>query len=160
MAFPHGGKQEIIENRLSLTGENKKSSKVGFPSQGKTRNHRKLAFPHEGKQEIIENRLSQHWETQNSAKIDFPNIGKLKIQQKLAFPTLGKQEFIENQLSQTWEEQKTPLAAFPNPRKDEKTPKVRRNNFRGPSLFCCALLFYNRSRMLICYSLPFQHKHR
>ncbi|VEH15567.1 Uncharacterised protein [Segatella oris] len=99
-------------------------------------------------------------ENKKSAKNVFPNIGKLKIQQKLAFPTLGKQEFIENQLSQLWEEQKTPLAAFPNPRKDEKTPKVRRNNFREPGLFCYALFFYNRSRTLICYSLPFQHKHR
>ena len=37
--FPHGGKQEIIENRLSLMGENKKSSKIAFPSWGKTKNH-------------------------------------------------------------------------------------------------------------------------
>ena len=155
-----GGKQEIIENRLSLMGENKKSSKIGFPSWGKTRKQRKTPFPHGGKQENSENRLSQLWEDRKTAKNVFPNIGKLKIQQKLAFPTLGKQEFIENQLSQTWEEQKTPLAAFPNPRKDEKPPKVRRNNFRGSVYFATLSFFYNRSRTLICYSLPFQHKHR
>ena len=78
----------------------------------------------------------------------------------MAVQTLGRPKNGEKMLSQTWEEQKMPLAAFPNPRKDEKTPKVRRNNFRGPSLFCDALFFYNRSRTLICYSLPFQHKHR
>ena len=57
-----GGKQEIIENRLSLTGENQKSAKIGFPNIGKTRNHRKSTFPTLGKQKIGEKRLSQHWE--------------------------------------------------------------------------------------------------
>ena len=47
-AFPHGGKQEIIENQLSLTG--------------KIKNHRKSTFPTLGKQEISKKRLSQHWE--------------------------------------------------------------------------------------------------
>ena len=48
-SFPHGGKQEIIEKHLSLTGENKKTAKTGFPPRGKTRNRRKLPFPHGGK---------------------------------------------------------------------------------------------------------------
>ena len=78
--FPHGGKQEIIEKRLSLTVENKKTAKIAFPSRGKTRKQQKSAFPHEGKQEIIENRLSLTGENKKSLKIDFPNIGKLKIQ--------------------------------------------------------------------------------
>ena len=43
-------------------GGNKKSSKIAFPSWGKTKNHRKSAFPHGGKQKIIENRFSQLWE--------------------------------------------------------------------------------------------------
>jgi len=33
-AFPHEGKSKISENRLSLTGENQKSVKNDFPSQG------------------------------------------------------------------------------------------------------------------------------
>lgn len=127
-------------------GENKKSSKIAFPSRGKTKNHRKSLFPTLGRLKISKNR--------------FPNFGKTGKQRKSPFPTLGRLKNSENWLSQTWEEQKMPLAAFPNPRKDEKTPKVRRNNFRGTGLFCYALLFYNRSRMLICYSLPFQHKHQ
>ena len=61
-AFPHGGKQENGENRLSPTGENKNSSKIAFPSRGKTRIHRKSPFPHGGKSKISEKRLSQHWE--------------------------------------------------------------------------------------------------
>ena len=85
-------------------GENKKSSKIGFPSWGKTRNHRKSAFPHGGKQEIIENRLSLTGENKKSSKIAFPNFGKTEKQQKSAFPTLGKQEIIENRLSQLWED--------------------------------------------------------
>ena len=141
-------------------GENKKSSKIAFPSWGKTRNHRKSLFPHGGKQKIIENQLSLTGENKKSSKIAFPNFGKTENHRKSAFPTLGRLKNSENWLSQTWEEQKMPLAAFPNPRKDEKPPKVRRNNFRGPGLFCYALFFYNRSRTLICYSLPFQHKHR
>ena len=141
-------------------GENKKSSKIGFPSWGKTRNHRKSLFPHGGKQKIIENQLSLTGENKKSSKIAFPNFGKTENHRKSAFPNLGRLKNSENWLSQTWEEQKMPLAAFPNPRKDEKPPKVRRNNFREPGLFCYALFFYNRSRTLICYSLPFQHKHR
>ena len=90
MPFPHGGKQEIIENRLSLMGENQKSAKIGFPNIGKTRNHRKSAFPTLGKQEIIENQLSQDWESKKSAKIGFPKIGKNKKRRWLRFPTLGK----------------------------------------------------------------------
>ena len=61
-AFPHGGKQEIIENRFSLMGENKKSSKIAFPNFGKTEKQRKLAFPTLGRLKIIENQLSQLWE--------------------------------------------------------------------------------------------------
>lgn len=37
LAFPHGGKQENSENQLSLTGENKKTAKNGFPLRGKTK---------------------------------------------------------------------------------------------------------------------------
>ena len=40
--FPHGGKQEISEKRLSLTGENQKSVKNDFPSQGEIGKLRKL----------------------------------------------------------------------------------------------------------------------
>ncbi|QUB92959.1 hypothetical protein J4866_00935 [Prevotella denticola] len=61
-SFRHGGKQEISENRLSLTGENKKSAKNGFPSRGKIKKRRKSTFPTLGKQEIGEKRFSQHWE--------------------------------------------------------------------------------------------------
>ena len=69
MAVPTLGKQEISENRLSRTGENKKSAKIGFPSRGKTRNQRKSAFPHEGKQKISGNRLSRTRESQKMLKI-------------------------------------------------------------------------------------------
>ncbi len=34
-AFPHEGKQEISEKRLSLTGENQKTAKIGLPPRGK-----------------------------------------------------------------------------------------------------------------------------
>ena len=98
-AFPHGGKQKIIENQLSLTGENKKSSKISFPSRRKTRNHRKSAFPHGGKSKIIENRLSLTGENKKSSKISFPNIGKNKKCHWLHFPTLGKTKNPESLLS-------------------------------------------------------------
>ena len=48
VAFPQEGKQEISENRLSLTGENQKITKNSFPSRGKIRNQLKTAFPHGG----------------------------------------------------------------------------------------------------------------
>ena len=85
-------------------GGNKKSSKIGFPSRGKTRNHRKSLFPHGGKQEIIENRLSLTGENKKSSKIAFPNFGKTEKQRKLTFPTLGRLKIIENWLSQLWED--------------------------------------------------------
>ena len=107
-AFPHGGKQEIIENRLSLMGENKKSLKINFPSREKTRNHRKSAFPTLGKQEISENWLSQHWENKKSAKNGFPNIGKTKNRRKMAFPTLGRIKNAIGCISQLSERRKTP----------------------------------------------------
>ena len=69
MAVPTLGKQEISENRLSRTRENKKSAKIGFPARGKTRNQQKLTFPHEGKQKISENRLSPTRENQKMLKI-------------------------------------------------------------------------------------------
>ena len=43
-------------------GENKKSSKIGFPNFGKTENQRKSPFPTLGRLKIIENQLSQLWE--------------------------------------------------------------------------------------------------
>ena len=85
-------------------GENKKSSKIGFPPWGKTRNHRKSLFPHGGKQEIIENRFSLMGENKKSSKIAFPNFGKTENQQKSAFPTLGNSKFSRNWLSQLWED--------------------------------------------------------
>ena len=68
MAFPHEGKQEISENRLSLTRENQKMAKTSFPAWGKTKNQRKSAFPHGGKQEIGKNRLSAAGENQKISK--------------------------------------------------------------------------------------------
>ena len=85
-------------------GENKKSSKISFPSRGKIKNHRKSAFPHGGKQEIIENRLSLTGENQKSSKISFPSRGKTKNHRKSLFPTLGRLKIIENRLSQLWED--------------------------------------------------------
>ena len=93
-----GGKQEIIENRLSLTGENQKSAKIGFPNIGKTRKQQKSTFPTLGKQEIGENWLSQHWENKKMAKISFPNIGKNKKCHWLHFPTLGKTKNPKSQI--------------------------------------------------------------
>ena len=71
-------------------GENKKSSKIGFPSRGKIKNHRKSPFPHGGKQEIIENRFSPVRENKKSSKISFPKLGKNKKRRWLRFPILGK----------------------------------------------------------------------
>ena len=73
LAFPHGGKSKFSENQLSLTRENKKTAKTGFPSRGKTKNQRKSAFPHGGKQKISENQLSLMGENNKSAKIGFPS---------------------------------------------------------------------------------------
>ena len=78
MAVPTLGKQEIGENRLSLTRENKKSAKIDFPARGKTRNQQKLTFPHGGKQESNENWLSRTRENKKSMKIGFPARGKVK----------------------------------------------------------------------------------
>ena len=47
--FPHGGKQEIIENRLSQHWETQNSAEIGFPKLGKTEKQRKLAFPNLGR---------------------------------------------------------------------------------------------------------------
>ena len=69
MAFPHEGKQKISENRLSRTGENKKSAKIDFPSRGKIKKWQKPAFPHGGKQEISEKRISPTRENQKMLKI-------------------------------------------------------------------------------------------
>ena len=85
-------------------GENKKSSKIGFPSRGKTRNQRKSAFPHGGKQEIIENRLSLTGENKKSSKIGFPSRGKTRNHRKSLFPTLGRLKISKNRLSQLWED--------------------------------------------------------
>ena len=71
MAVPTLGKQEISENRLSLTRENKKSAKNEFPSRGKTRKQRKSAFPHEGKSKNAENHSSLVSEMQKTRKIAF-----------------------------------------------------------------------------------------
>ena len=98
-AFPRGGKSKISKKRLSLTGENQKPAKIGFPSRGKTRNHRKSTFRHGGKSKIGENRLSPTRENQKSAKIGFPNIGKNKKCHWLHFPTPGKTKNSESLLS-------------------------------------------------------------
>lgn len=42
MAFPHGGKSKNSENQISLTGENQKTVKNDFPSQGEIGKLRKL----------------------------------------------------------------------------------------------------------------------
>ena len=59
-------------------GENKKSTKIGFPSRGKIKNQRKSTFPHGGKSKISENRLSLTGENKKSSKINFPSRGKIK----------------------------------------------------------------------------------
>ena len=110
--FPHEGKQEISENRLSLTGENKKSAKIDFPSRGKIKKQRKTAFPHGGKQEISEKQLSLTGENKKSVKNRFPSRGKIKKQRKTTFPHGG----------------------------NRKTPKVRQN-FRSYVHFDTPLLF-------------------
>ncbi|WP_315563078.1 hypothetical protein [Segatella oris] len=61
-AFVGVRRTKIGKKRLSATGENQKSAKIGFLNIGKTRNQRKLAFPTLGKQKIGEKRLSQYWE--------------------------------------------------------------------------------------------------
>ena len=71
MAVPTLGKQEISENRLSRTRENKKSAKIGFPSRGKTRNQQKLTFPHGGKSKNAENYSSLVSEMQKTRKTAF-----------------------------------------------------------------------------------------
>ena len=71
MAVPTLGKQGVSENRLSLTRENKKSTKIGFPARGKTRNQRKLTFPHEGKSKNAENHSSLVSEMQKTRKTAF-----------------------------------------------------------------------------------------
>ena len=63
-AFPHGGKQEISEKRLSLIRENKKSAKNRFPSRGKSK--------------IREKQISLTGENQKTAKNDFPSRGNRK----------------------------------------------------------------------------------
>ena len=68
--FPRGGKSKISENRLSLTGENQKSAKIGFPSRGKTRNQRKTTFPHGGKSKNNEEQLSLTGEIGKLRKLD------------------------------------------------------------------------------------------
>ncbi|MGP1453632.1 MAG: hypothetical protein ACTTJ9_09360, partial [Segatella oris] len=86
LAFPHGGKEGNSENQLSLTMENKKSAKIGFPSRGKKK---------------------------ETAKNGFPSRGKRRIQRKLAFPHGGKQENSEKQLSLTREKKETAKNGFP-----------------------------------------------
>ena len=98
-AFPHGGKSKNDENRLSATGENQKTTKIGFPPRGEIKNQRKSTFRHGGKQEISEDQLSQHWENKKLAKNGFPNIGKNKKCHWLHFPTLGKTKNPESLLS-------------------------------------------------------------
>ena len=71
MAVPTLGKQEISENRLSLTRENKKSAKISFPSRGKTKNQRKSTFSHEGKSKNAENHSSLVSEMQKTRKTGF-----------------------------------------------------------------------------------------
>ena len=71
MAVPTLGKQEFSENQLSRTGENKKSTKIDFPSRGKTRNQRKTNFPNEGKSKNAENHSSLVSEMQKTRKTAF-----------------------------------------------------------------------------------------
>lgn len=101
-AIFHEGKSEISENQLSLTGENQKSVKNGFPPRGKIRNHQKSVFPHEGKSEISENQLSPARENKKSAKTGFPPRGKIKKRRWLHFLLLRKTknpESLTKQLS-------------------------------------------------------------
>ena len=88
--FPHEGKQEISEKRLSFTRENKKVAKNGFPPRGKTKNQRKI--------------LSQHWEDRKTAKKCFPKLGKNKKSQRLYFPTLGRTKNIVGSFSNPLDE--------------------------------------------------------
>ena len=76
LAFPHGGKSKFSENQLSLTGENKKTAKISFPSRGKTKKQQKMAFPHGGKSKFSENQLSLTGKTIKQQKSAFPHEGK------------------------------------------------------------------------------------
>ena len=110
--FPHGGKSKIDENRLSTTGENQKSAKIGFPPRGKIKNQQKSAFRHGGKSKISENRLSLTGENQKTTKIGFPNIGKIKNRRKSTFPTLGRIKNAIGCISQLSERRKTPKVFY------------------------------------------------
>ena len=72
-------------------GENKKSSKIAFPSRGKIKNHRKSAFPHGGKQKIIENRFSLMGENQKTPLAPFPTPQKDEKPRKFDKTTFGGQ---------------------------------------------------------------------
>ncbi|WP_442674365.1 hypothetical protein [Segatella oris] len=110
--FPHGGKSKIDENRLSTTGENQKSAKIGFPPRGKIKNQRKSTFPHGGNSKFSKNRLSATGENQKSTKIDFPSRGKIKKRRKSAFPTLGRIKNAIGCISQLSERRKTPKVFY------------------------------------------------
>ena len=97
-AFRYGGKSKIDKNRLSATGEDQKTTKIGFPPRGKIKNRQK--------------RLSQHWENKKSAKINFPNIGKTKNWRKTAFPILGRIKNAIGCISQLSERRKNPKVFY------------------------------------------------
>lgn len=60
---------KICEKRLSSTGENQKSAKIGFPPRGKTRNQRKTAFPREGKSKNAVGSISYSSEKRKTPKV-------------------------------------------------------------------------------------------
>ena len=76
-AFPHGGKSEISEKRLSPARENQKSAKIGFPPRGKS--------------EISEKRLSPTRENQKTPLAPFPTPQKNEKPRKFDEITFGGQ---------------------------------------------------------------------
>jgi len=77
--FPHEGKQENSEKRLSLTGENQKTEKNRFPSRGKIKKQRKPDFPHGGKSRNNEEQLSLTGEIGKLRKLDKITFGVMFI---------------------------------------------------------------------------------
>ena len=74
-AFPRGGKSKNAENRLSATGENQKSAKIGFPNIGKTRNQRKTTFPILGRIKNAIGCISQLPERRKTSRVFYLTFG-------------------------------------------------------------------------------------
>ena len=70
---------KIGKNRLSLTGENKKSAENRFPSRGKIKKQRKPDFPHGGKSRNNEEQLSLTGEIGKLRKLDKITFGVMFI---------------------------------------------------------------------------------